>query len=357
MSRRTLIADMKRSPNEQGAVRGLVAHRRPLRLPLLITGIAGVPGFNALPYFLSRYPGQVVGLRQGDNERLAGPDIIACNAEDRDGLARVFDTFQFGSVLNCAGACALRACELAPELAWRINVDGVKNLLDVIGNEDVRLVHLSVDMVYPGREGGQYVETDEVAPIHVYGKTMAAAEQLLLSQSPHAALLRIALPMGISSNGHAGAIDWIQSRFKKHRPATLYYDEVRSPSYTDCLNATCEAVLETDLAGVFHAGGARSLSLYNIGQIINRIGGYDPRLLMGCPRVEAGPIPPRVSDVSMNSNKLAEALGFQPLGSWPYDERLMPTHDRWHHEREPGERGSLEYLAEVLYRNPLRLQQ
>ena len=64
--------------------------------------------------------------------------------------------------------------------------------------------------------------------------------------------------MGISSNGHAGAIDWIQSRFKKHRPATLYFDEVRSPSYTDCLNATCEAVLETDLAGVFHAGGAEA---------------------------------------------------------------------------------------------------
>ena len=36
--------------------------------------------------------------------------------------------------------------------------------------------------------------------------------------------------------GHAGAIDWIQSRFKKGRPATLYFDEVRTPTYTDCLN-------------------------------------------------------------------------------------------------------------------------
>ena len=52
-------------------------------LPLLITGIAGVPGYNALPYFQQRYPGQVIGIRQRDNWRLTGPGIVACDAEDR----------------------------------------------------------------------------------------------------------------------------------------------------------------------------------------------------------------------------------------------------------------------------------
>ena len=33
------------------------------RLPLLITGITGVAGFNALHYFQSRYGDQVVGIR------------------------------------------------------------------------------------------------------------------------------------------------------------------------------------------------------------------------------------------------------------------------------------------------------
>ena len=35
----------------------------PERLPLLLTGIAGVAGYNALHYFRTRYPGQVVGIR------------------------------------------------------------------------------------------------------------------------------------------------------------------------------------------------------------------------------------------------------------------------------------------------------
>src|SRR4051812_4073475 len=136
-----------------------------IELPLLITGIAGVAGYNALPYFEARHPGRVFGVRQGDNWRLIGENIVACNAEDRDELARLFDEYQFRSVLNCAGNCALRACELDRELAWRINVDGVRNLLSVIGSAPVRLVHLSIDLVFGGREGGNYIESDVTDPV------------------------------------------------------------------------------------------------------------------------------------------------------------------------------------------------
>jgi dTDP-4-dehydrorhamnose reductase len=188
--------------------------------------------------------------------------------------------------------------------------------------------------------------------VTVYGKTMVAAEQLILDWMQWACILRISLPMGISFNGHAGAIDWIQSRFKKGRPATLYFDEVRTPAYTDCLNRLYERVLASDISGLYHAGGPRSLSLYQIAQIVNRVGGYDPNLLMGCLRIEAGPIPPRAGDVTMNSGALAEALGDdEPLDPWPHDPVLVPTHRRWHYERN-GTPGSRELLARVLYRNP-----
>ena len=112
--------------------------------------------------------------------------------------------------------------------------------------------------------------------------------------------------MGISFNGHAGAIDWIQSRFQKGKPATLFYDEIRTPTYTDCLNRLFEAVLAGDLAGLYHAGGPRRLSLYQIAQIVNRVGGYDAGAPDGpARRHEAGPIPPRAGNVTMDSGKLA----------------------------------------------------
>lgn len=86
-------------------------------LPLLITGIAGVAGYNALHYFRQRYPGQVIGIRQRDNWRLSGEGIVPCDAEDYDELSRLFDQWQFAAVLDCAGNCALKSCELDPRMA------------------------------------------------------------------------------------------------------------------------------------------------------------------------------------------------------------------------------------------------
>lgn len=325
-------------------------------LPLLITGVAGVAGYNALAYFQKKYPGQVIGIRQQDNWPLSGPDIVACNAEDRGALAQLFDRYQFRSVLNCAGNCALRACELDSRLAWRTNVEGLVSLLSIIAEEPVRLVHTSIDLVFAGRDSeasdwSGYAESDPTDPVTVYGKTMVAAERLLADWVPRSCTLRISLPMGVSFNGHAGAIDWIQSRFKKGRPATLYFDEVRTPTYTDCLNRVYEHALAGDFAGIYHAGGPRRLSLYQIAQIINRVGGYDPDLLMGCARVEAGPIPPRAGNVTLNSEKLRTHFESPPFDPWPGEDALVPTHDRWHYDRE-GQPGSPERLVSALTQNP-----
>lgn len=321
-------------------------------LPMLVTGIAGVAGFNAFHYFRSLYPGQVIGLRRENNFRLSGDGIVGCNIDDRVRLVELFERYQFRSVLSAEGTCALKHCELDPPMAWRINVLGVMNLLEAARHFGARLVHLSIDLVFSGRSSGDYREEAATDPVTVYGKTMVHAEQIIQHESPEACILRISLPMGVSFNGHAGAIDWIQSRFKQSKPATLYFDEVRTPTYTDCLNPLLQAVLASHLGGLFHAGGPRRLSLFEIAQIVNRVGGYEPEHLRGCLRHEAGPLPPRAGDVSMNSDRLRAALGWDPFDPWPYDARWVPTHRNWHWERPPGENGSPRLLAQILYRNP-----
>lgn len=322
-------------------------------LPLLITGLAGVPGYNAFRHFRALYPGQVIGTRRVDNWPLTGAGVVGCDADSPEQLARLFDQFPFRAVLACEGLCKLKSCELDRALAQRVNVQSVQTLLDVIRDRAVRLVHLSVDLVFSGNGSGRHTEVDPTDPVTVYGETMVQAEQLVLNHRPDACVLRISLPMGVSFNGHAGAIDWIQSRFKKSKPATLYFDEIRSPTYTDCLNAVLGDVLRRqDLRGLYHAGGPRHLSLYQIAQVVNRVGGYAPALLFGRYRREADPIPPRAGDVTLNSDKLTAALGYAPFAPWPWFEQHVPTDPDWHLRRQAGELGSPELLAQVLYRRP-----
>lgn len=320
------------------------------RLPLLITGITGVAGFNALHYFQKRYPGQVIGTRPRATWQLSGEGIVVLDAEDGPGMRELFATYRFGSVLNCVGNCALKSCELDPVMARKVNVASAAAVVENCRAHGIRLVHLSSDLVYSGKGAGHYVETDPVDPVTIYGKSMVEAEQLIGGADPAAAVLRISLPMGPSFNKHAGAIDWIQSRFRHGRPATLYFDEVRSCTYTDDLNRVFERFLIGAENGCYHLGGPRPITLYQIAQVVNRVGGYDPELLHGCPRIMAGPMPPRAGNVSMCSDKLVRVLGGNPFQPWPAGDELWPDDGRWHWHRPADEPGSFQWIVERLYR-------
>src|SRR5262245_66438631 len=100
----------------------------PVPLPLLLTGISGVAGFNALYHFRRRYQGQVVGIRPTQTWKLVGPDIVPLDTEDEAGLDRLFHLHGFRAVLNTTGNCALKSCELAPDMAYRTNVLSAVNV-------------------------------------------------------------------------------------------------------------------------------------------------------------------------------------------------------------------------------------
>jgi dTDP-4-dehydrorhamnose reductase len=322
----------------------------PLPLPLLITGVSGVAGYNAFFHFQRWRPGQVVGIRPTQTWRLVGPGIVALDTENESDLEQLFREHRFRSVLNSTGSCALKSCELAPEMAYRTNVTSAVHIARIAKRYDARLVHVSSDLVFSGVGSGGYVETDPVDPVTVYGKTMAESEGVVLGAAPGAAVLRMSLPMGPSFNGHAGAIDWIQSRFRAGRPATLYYDEVRTPTWCDDLSWVFSYFLGGRDSGLYHLGGPSALTLNQIGQIVNKASGADPALLRGCLRHEAGPIPPRAGNVTMNSRKLIELLGGNPFQPWPLGDDLTPTDREWHHRRPPGWLGSEAYMKQRLYR-------
>lgn len=321
-------------------------------LPMLVTGVTGVAGYAALAYFQARFPGQVFGAVQETDADFPADDLIYTNLRDPEYLAKLLDERGIRSILDCAGNCALKACQLDPNLARDLNVEIVRNLANYSRSRGARLVHLSVDMVYAGRPRGAYREEEAPSPVNVYGETMVAGEQVVAGLDPYAVTLRISMPMGISYNGHAGAIDWIAARFRPNRPATLYYDEVRTPTYVDEMARVFHEFLANDYAGILNCGGSRQVSLYQMAQIINRAGGFNGDLLYGMLAEESCPVPPRVRNCALDSTKLSEVLGYKPFTPWPGLMELVPDSRKWHTRRLPGEPGSTPYMNRVLGCSP-----
>src|SRR5436309_10264431 len=118
------------------------------RLPLLVTGVAGVAGLNAFHHLHRKYSGQVIGIRPRQTWKLNGPGIITQDAEDAIGMRQLFDQYGFKSVLNTVGNCALKSCELDPAMAHTVNVASARVIADNVRRHDARLVHLSSDLVF-----------------------------------------------------------------------------------------------------------------------------------------------------------------------------------------------------------------
>ena len=321
-------------------------------LPLVITGVTGVAGYGTLAYFQSRFPEKVFGVVQETDVDFPAPNLIYTNLRDYEIMSELFDRAGVRAILDCAGNCALKACQLDRRIAWDLNVEIVRNLARYSRERSIRLVHLSVDMVFKGRPRGAYKDGEPTCPANVYGESMVAGERAVAELDPYAATLRISMPMGISYNWHAGAIDWIAARFRPNRPATLYYNEVRTPTYVDEMARVFREFLCNDFSGVVNCGGARQVSLYQMAQIINRTGGFAPELLYGMRIEESCPVPPRVRNCSLDSSKLAEILGYSPFTPWPGDRNHLPDSRRWHYNRRPNEPGSTPYMNRVLCFSP-----
>jgi dTDP-4-dehydrorhamnose reductase len=174
------------------------------------------------------------------------------------------------------------------EDAWSINAEG--SAVVAAAARDVRLVHLSSDIVFDGTRG-RYREDDPVAPVHAYGRSKAEAERLVAELHPAAAIVRTSLIYGGAEAGPQERLAREARRF--------FVDEIRSPVQVEDLARALLELAELDYAGPLHAGGAEDLSRYDLAVLL----GADPK------RIEsANTTPDRAPNVSLDSSRAAALL-------------------------------------------------
>jgi dTDP-4-dehydrorhamnose reductase len=82
-------------------------------------------------------------------------------------------------IINPAAYTAVDKAESESELAHAINVTASQILAEEAARLNASLIHFSTDYVYDGSKNSSYVETDEVNPVSVYGKSKLAGEEAI----------------------------------------------------------------------------------------------------------------------------------------------------------------------------------
>jgi len=280
---------------------------------ILVTGITSIHGwpiYRRLSRILTK--SHLFGIRPPKTDMPAGPNVSAACITDKDQLIRIRKRFKPTHIVHCAGVCDLDVCEDRPDWAYAINVEGTRIVSEVFG--DLPILYMSTDLVFSGDdppEGG-YAECHNASPVSVAGRTFAEAEAFLNTDYHHC-IVRLGLPLGDSVTGNKGAIDWIESRFKRKLPVTLFHDEFRSCVSCGEIEEMAVHVLSESWTGLYHFGGRRSWSLHEIGEYVIQRGGYDPSLLNGILRHQEVNGPPRIGDVSLNSQRYQDRISNQHL--------------------------------------------
>ena len=155
-------------------------------------------------------------------------------------------------IINCAAFTAVDKAEEVYDLAEKINADGPGNLAKAAKEVDATLIHISTDYVFNGDldVSKSYVETDEVGPVTVYGKTKLHGEEQVKSNTDKYYIFRTAWLYGDGNN-------FVRTMLKlgtEKDEISVVADQHGSPTYAeDLANIIAQAIEKKIPYGLYHS--------------------------------------------------------------------------------------------------------
>jgi len=172
------------------------------------------------------------------------------------------------AIVNCAAIAEPAACDAAPELAQRVNVDLPAALAAVAAETGAHCVHVSTEQVFDGSQP-PYSIASPVNPLHRYGRQKAEAETRVLAADPRAAVVRVPLMFGNSLGGRRSVHEKFLEAWAAGKTMALFTDEIRAACSAESVaTALLELAQRPDLSGVLHWTGAEPVSRWDMGRAI-----------------------------------------------------------------------------------------
>ncbi len=237
--------------------------------PLLITGATGTLGQafgricerRGLAYFL-------LGRREMDI------------AEARS-VEQVLDRLQPWAIINAAGYVRVDDAEREQDKCWRENVTGPATLARACAERGISLVSFSSDLVFDGRKGDLYTESDGVAPLNAYGRSKAEAEDILLTVCPSSLVIRTSAFFGPWDK--ANFVNAVLDALKHNVSFTAAANLTVSPTYVpELVDATLDLLIDNE-SGIWHVANSGAVSWADFARMVARRAGYSPALIKARP--------------------------------------------------------------------------
>ena len=186
-----------------------------------------------------------------EGNELICTDVNEIDITDESAVLKKVEEIKPEYIINCAAYTAVDKAEDVYDLADKINADGPGNLAKAAKAVDAVLIHISTDYVFNGDLdiSKSYVETDQVGPVTVYGKTKLHGEEEVQKNTDKFYIFRTAWLYGDGNN-------FVRTMLKlgtTKDEINVVSDQHGSPTYAEDLANIIKQAIEKKIPyGIYH---------------------------------------------------------------------------------------------------------
>jgi len=295
---------------------------------VLLTGAAGQLG-QALRQRLPE------GVELIATSRRGGDGLLALDLADADACRAAVREHRPDWVLNAGAYTAVDRAESEAELALAVNAGAPRAFAEALAETGGRLLQVSTDFVFDGRQGSPYRLEQPRRPLGVYGASKAAGEEAVeqvLGSGGRGVILRTSWVMGPVGKNFALTMLRLHRERGAAGPALgVVADQVGCPTSTLTLAAACWRLIERAevrpgdaaeavqaLPPVLHWSDAGAASWYDVAVAVGELGLELGLLEQAAPvkpiTTAEYPLPaPRPSYSLLECGGTQQRLGLDPL--------------------------------------------
>ena len=231
-------------------------------MKVMITGATGQLGLalqRSAPEAIAGQPLQWCAVGRAE---LDLADAAACRA--------AVAAFQPDWLINAGAYTAVDQAESEPELAQAVNAGAPQAFAEALQASGGRLLQVSTDFVFNGRQGSPYRSEQPLDPLGVYGASKAAGEAAAaaLLDPERLCILRTSWVYG--PVGRNFLLTMLRLQGERDQLGVVA-DQVGCPTSTAGLAQACWAVLERGVSGIHHWSDAGAASWYDFAVAIGEL--------------------------------------------------------------------------------------
>ena len=208
---------------------------------------------------------------------------------DEASIAAAIERHRPWAIVNAAGFVRVPDAERERDACMAWNAEGPEKLARTCSAAGIQLVTFSSDLVFDGKLGRPYAESDPVCPAGVYGLSKARAEQQVREAMTDALIVRTSAFFGPWDKYNFA---WnVLSALARGEPVTACDKTEVSPTYVpDLCHAALDLLVDGE-TGIWHLANQGRLSWYEFAARLAEGAGYDAALVTplgeGAPAVTA----------------------------------------------------------------------